>query len=206
MSESLRPLNSYLNGFRVIIEYRLFVRCFIVERAIASKSLRKSFFFGILFIGILGVPVHYLYELSGNSPIVAFFAPVNESVWEHLKLSLLPTVIWWTLTYIILKRKSQIIFSSWFFSFVTAFLACTLIIVSFYYSYTGAFGIHSTALDIFSYYLGVSLSQLIAMHIYIHARINSFLFYLSALIFAILMIAFIIFTFDPPQLPIFEEL
>jgi hypothetical protein len=84
-------------------------------------------------------------------------------------------------------------------------VSCSLIIVAFYYSYTGAFGIHSTALDIFSYYLGVTLSQLLAMHIYLHARINSFLFYLSALIFTILMIAFIAFTFDPPKLPIFKE-
>lgn len=176
-----------------------------MEIAKVSNPLNRSFYFGILFIGLLGVPMHFLYSLSGNSPFVALIAPVNESVWEHLKLSLLPAIIWWSLSYIILNKKVCINFSRWFFAFTTAFIVCSLIIVSFYYTYTGAFGIHSLVLDVFSYFLGVTLGQLAAMHIYEYAKINSFLFYISALIFAILMIAFIIFTFNPPLLPLFEE-
>lgn len=38
----------------------------------------------------LGTLNHFLYFLSGQSPIVALFCPVNESVWEHLKLLYFP--------------------------------------------------------------------------------------------------------------------
>lgn len=176
-----------------------------MERIMVSKPLKRSFYFGILFIGLLGIPMHFLYSLSGNSPLVAIIAPVNESVWEHLKLAVLPAIIWWSLSYIILNRKTCIPFSRWFFAFVVALVVCPLIIVSFYYTYTGAFGIHSLALDFFSYFLGVTLAQLTAMHIYKYANINSFLFYLSALVFALLMIAFIVFTFNPPKLPLFRD-
>lgn len=176
-----------------------------MERVTLLKPLKKSFYFGILFISLLGIPMHYLYSLCGNSPIIAMIAPVNESIWEHLKLSVLPTIIWWSLSYIILSKKTSINFSRWFFAFVIALVVCTLTIASFYYSYTGILGIHLLALDFFSYFLGVTLAQLAAMHIYKYAKITPFLFYLSALIFALLMIAFIVFTFNPPRLPLFKD-
>jgi len=39
---------------------------------------------------LLGVFLHFAYELSGNNMLVGLFTPVNESVWEHLKLILIP--------------------------------------------------------------------------------------------------------------------
>lgn len=175
-----------------------------MERTIITKPLKKSIYFGILFIGLMGVPIHYLYSLSGNSPVAAFISPVNESVWEHLKLHVLPMVIWWCALYIVLIRKDYVSFPGWFVSFVTAFVVCPLMIVLFYYTYTGALGIHSLALDMFSYFLGVTLAQLFALHIYRYAKIGSLHFYISAILFTLLMVSFIIFTFDPPRLPIFK--
>ena len=40
----------------------------------------------VLVAAFLGTLNHFLYFLSGQSPIIALFCPVNESVWEHLKL------------------------------------------------------------------------------------------------------------------------
>ena len=40
----------------------------------------------VCFLSILaGSALHFLYDLWPN-PLTAVFAPVNESVWEHLKL------------------------------------------------------------------------------------------------------------------------
>jgi hypothetical protein len=41
---------------------------------------------GIVFIIIIGSLLHFTFELSGHQAIGVFSA-VNESVWEHLKLS-----------------------------------------------------------------------------------------------------------------------
>ena len=51
---------------------------------------RTRFFIRYLFVVLFGVFLHFAYELSGNNPIVGLFAPVNESVWEHLKLLFFP--------------------------------------------------------------------------------------------------------------------
>lgn len=170
-----------------------------------TTPIKKSFYFGILFIFLLGFLMHHLYSLCGNSSLIAIIAPVNESVWEHLKLAVLPAIIWWSISYTVLSKKTELSFTRWFFAFVVALIVCPLIIVSVYYTYTGVFGIHSFLLDLFAYFLGVTISQLVGMHVYQYAKINSALFYLSALIFALLMMAFIIFTFNPPLLPLFWD-
>lgn len=44
-----------------------------------------------------GSLLHFVYDLTGENPFVGVFVPVNESVWEHLKLLLLPVFLfsWW---------------------------------------------------------------------------------------------------------------
>ena len=39
---------------------------------------------GILFTITAGTLLHFCYEWSGENPFVALFAPVSESVWEHV--------------------------------------------------------------------------------------------------------------------------
>lgn len=39
-----------------------------------------------IILGIVACISHYVYDLSGNKLIIGLFNPVNESVWEHLKL------------------------------------------------------------------------------------------------------------------------
>jgi len=36
---------------------------------------------------IIGTPIHFLYDIFGKNPVVGFFAPVNESLWEHAKIA-----------------------------------------------------------------------------------------------------------------------
>ena len=47
----------------------------------------------VCFLSILaGSALHFLYDLWPN-PLTAVFAPVNESVWEHLKLLYAPFLV-----------------------------------------------------------------------------------------------------------------
>jgi len=50
------------------------------------NSVRRWSFTGFIAITLLGFLLHYLYEWSGSSGLIGLFVPVNESVWEHLKL------------------------------------------------------------------------------------------------------------------------
>ena len=41
----------------------------------------------------LGAAAHFFYEWSGNNFFVGMFSPVNESVWEHMKLAFFPMLL-----------------------------------------------------------------------------------------------------------------
>ena len=49
---------------------------------------------GILFAIAAGILLHFAYEWSMENPFVALFAPVNESVWEHLKMLFFPVFLY----------------------------------------------------------------------------------------------------------------
>ena len=49
---------------------------------------------GFIVISIVGTLLHFLYEISGHNKVVAIFAAVNESTWEHIKIALTPTFLW----------------------------------------------------------------------------------------------------------------
>ena len=75
----------------------------------SKKLFQKDIFqqdkLSILTVIILGILSHFLYEFSGKRVIFALFCPVNESVWEHLKLLFFPflliTILFYTYTGII---------------------------------------------------------------------------------------------------------
>lgn len=58
-----------------------------------QQSFKVFTVMGILFTIILGSLSHFFYEWSGNFFLVGLFSPVNESVWEHLKLLFYPALL-----------------------------------------------------------------------------------------------------------------
>ena len=57
-------------------------------------------FCGVVFTAVLGILLHYTFEWSGRNLLVAFFAPTNESYFEHLKLLLTPFLLWMLVEYV----------------------------------------------------------------------------------------------------------
>lgn len=171
----------------------------------------NNIFFNPEFWFILGIPVtfllgslaHFAYEWSGKSIIVGIFTPVNESIWEHLKLSTHPTFLWYIVGLLLFQNKIN--FYIWCICSVISVLMSAIVITSFYYTYTGAFGIHSLFLDIFSLFLGLSIAQCLSLHIYNNSTLTMLHFYLSIIIGSLIIICFTIFTFSPPKLPIFID-
>jgi hypothetical protein len=80
--------------------------------------------------------MHYVYAWSGRKTMIGIFAPINESVWEHLKMTFWPVILWWLIGYFIIKN---IAFAQWLVLCAAAVLICPIVILSFYYTYK-AFG------------------------------------------------------------------
>lgn len=176
------------------------------SKALASKNLAKNWILlGIPVLFFVGSLMHFIYEWSGNSIIVGIFAPVNESVWEHLKLTFWPMLIWWFIGYSIICKRNKISAAQWFISCAVSIVVCPLVIVIFYYTYTGALGIQLLILDIFSLLLGLFAGQGLALHVYTYAKAKASSFYIAIAILILVAITFTVFTFAPPQIPLFKD-
>lgn len=65
-----------------------------------NKRYKKITGLGILWTLVLGTLSHFFYQWSHENMLVGLFSPVNESVWEHLKLLFFPA-----LTYMLIEQK-----------------------------------------------------------------------------------------------------
>ena len=150
-----------------------------------------------IFIAAAGTLNHFLYEWTG-SPFAAFFCPVNESVWEHLKLLFFPFLFWSLWNYI--RKKPDA--SSYFFYHFLAIICGMLSILVLFYTYTGIIGKNFLLLDILTFLLGI----LITLHMIPRLRryfssVPSVEAVYTAWMAVIL--CFFIFTCFPPDIPLF---
>ena len=111
---------------------------------------------GILFTLIAGTLLHFCYEWSGENPFVALFAPVSESVWEHLKLLFFPVLVYTLFEIIVLFKVSG--------SFLTARVLGVILgmffILAAFFTYTGIIGRNFLAADILIFALSVFVTFL----------------------------------------------
>ncbi|MFY9422886.1 MAG: DUF6512 family protein [Bacilli bacterium] len=177
----------------------------ILENKQLEMAFRKNIYYGVVFISLLGSLFHFLYDLSGKAIFVGLIAPVNESVFEHLKLAFFPTLLWWALLYFPFYKKYGIERERWLIAAVASATISPLFILCFYYTYTGAFGFQSPFLDVSSLLLGALLGQLVARKVYLRGKPKRIHFYLAVLAFIIMFAGFIVFTFHPPKLPLFQD-
>lgn len=106
-------------------------------------KLRKTEIVGAVFGVIFGTSLHFLYDLTGHSVFVAAFSAVNESTWEHLKLFIVPVVI-----FMIFERRTVGDDRRLLAAKLCQLLFGILFIEGGFYLYTGALGFENVIVDI----------------------------------------------------------
>jgi len=158
---------------------------------------RTRYFIRYLFVVLFGVFLHFAYELSGNNPIVGLFAPVNESVWEHLKLLFFPMLVL-TVWDLFTNNRNNLNFLP---ARTIGILSGLAFIVIFYYTITGIIGMDISWINIVIYLLAVAYAFWLERKIYARCRNLSITW--AIIILVVFIILFIIFTIAPPALGIF---
>ncbi len=170
-----------------------------VERK--RKLHRRLEIIGAVVVCICAPVLHFAYEWSGGNFAVGLFAAVNESVWEHTKLIYFPMLVYAVVEYFILKPD----FKRFFAAKTVALAFCSLAMIAFFYTYTGALGIESLALDIICTFVWTILGFVISYRLYYaHFRLERY-FPLFCILFAAQLAAQILFTPFAPGLPLFED-
>lgn len=158
---------------------------------------------GIPVLFIVGSLMHFLYDFSGKNVVAGLFSPVNESIWEHLKLVLWPVLCWWCIYYLVNGTKNKINKDKWFTASLVALIVPMIVIPSLYYLYTSVFGIESVVVDIIIYFIGILVGQILGLHVY--KNFNGIDAWMIIFILIVIVLIFVLFTFNPPHLEIFKE-
>lgn len=160
---------------------------------------------GIPVLFLLASPLHFIYDWTGKSLIVGFLAPVSESPWEHLKLVFWPILVWWLVGYLTIGRKARYPLGKAAVSCAVTEIVALLIVLSFFYTYTGALGVESLIVDIASLLLALFAAILLAVHIVTRRSPGRLSACIAILLILGLMAVFVYFTVSAPHLPLFLD-
>ena len=155
---------------------------------------------GMVLIIILGSMLHFTFEWSGNQPIIGVFSAVNESVWEHLKIAFWPTLLYAIFEYSHLNKKTN----NFFFAKTIGIYAIMIIIPVIFYSYT-IIAEENLIIDILSFIFAIIIGQLISYKLLTFKKLSKGLELISLVALVILALAFVVFTFYPPQIQLFQD-
>ena len=157
---------------------------------------------GFFFIGIIGAALHFTFELSNfSNMVVAFFSAVNESTWEHLKMVFWPGVFFALIEYSYIRDRVN----NFLIAKTVSLFVMPLVIAIGWYGYTPFTQRSVFPLDLLLFYIAVFIGQLISYKLLSLASLEKKFHTLSATIMLLMLIAFSVFTFYPPEIFLFEN-
>lgn len=166
------------------------------------KNLRRWEILGFVFVGAMGVLLHFLFNWTGGNTLVAAFAGVNQSTWEHMKLLFIPYFVFTMVQFTVFAEP----YRNFFAVKAAAGLAGLLLIPLLYYTVAGMFGAPPSWLNIAIFFIADAATYLVSYLLLNAFALRGGVWQLAgfALLWA-LMFAFIFFTYRPPQLPLFRD-
>lgn len=160
--------------------------------------MKKRYITAFILTVLAGAALHLAYPLA-ETPLVGLFAPVNESVWEHLKLIFWPFLA----AGFFLTRGKEDQMRAWS-GILSAQLLMPLALCGTYYLLACGFAFSALWADILLYVLVLAVGFSLAYRAEKSGRIA----YLSGVLVILVGLfgaALILFTLAPPELPIFTE-
>lgn len=164
------------------------------------KKLKQFTIAGIIFVIITGSLAHFFYDWTGENHIIGFFTPVNESIWEHMKLLFFPMLIYALFLISVFGKTYPGIIPS----LCLGILAGTLFIPVFYYTYTYILGKDIFVLDITAFILSILTAFWISYRLSSSPVLKQYTFILISLV-CILFVCFVVFTYHPPAASLFAD-
>lgn len=157
---------------------------------------KKTLLWETVLVFLLGTCLHFTYHWSGENLLVGLFSAINESVWEHTKMVILPTVLWYVVYYA--RHKSEVARDVYFSSMMVSLLVSIGVMPFLFYFYSGAFGVELLIVDIFIFLISIIVGEYYGNRYFNKGKT------LPWIPILIVMIAvYVLFTLYQPNLPIF---
>ena len=155
---------------------------------------------GFLFVAVAGTLLHFLYEWSGESLLIAPFSAVNESIWEHMKLLFFPMFLF---ALIESKALAPSYHNFWCAKLLGIGAGLALIPIH-YYTYTGALGVSAGWFNVTIFFIAAAVSFLLETWLMKNKRFTC-PSSVAVLLLCLIGAAFVILTFAPLHIPLFQD-
>ena len=163
-----------------------------------SSSLWQWAGFALTTLG--GTLLHFLYDWTGGSILVAPFSGVNESTWEHMKLLFWPLFFFALMQWLFFRGQENY----WCVKLAEILLGLVLIPVLFY-TCNGTFGKSPDWFNIAIFYICAALVFLFEWWAFKRNRLRCRHPGLAFAAICLSGVLFVVFTFAPPQIPLFQD-
>ncbi len=155
---------------------------------------------GFAAVTLGGTILHFLYDWTGGSILVSPFSGVNESTWEHMKLLFWPLFLFGLIQRLFFREQENY----WCVKLLGILLGLVLIPVLFY-TYNGVFGKSPDWINISIFYVTAALVFLFERWIFKRSRLPCAHPRLALAAICLIGVLFVVFTFAPPQIPLFRD-
>ncbi|MEG0357344.1 MAG: DUF6512 family protein [Christensenellaceae bacterium] len=172
-----------------------------MEQTHWNKKFFRAEVIGAVLLCVLAPLFHFTYEWSLNNTFVGIISAVNESVWEHTKIIYFPYLFLSIIEYFIIKPD----FKRFFAAKSISLALIPAIMIAFFYTYTGAFGIESLAIDIGFTFVLSAIAYVISYKLYQSERNIEKYFVVLLVMFAAVLLMELLFTAFAPHIPLFQS-
>ena len=165
------------------------------------KRIKTAEIVSFIIASILGVIFHFVYNWSGQIRILGFFVPINESIWEHLKLIFYPIIIVSLAEYWIGNIHSENFLCIKTRSIWLGILSTVIL----FYTYSGVLGQVKDWVNILIYFIAMGMAYCFSYRRLAQLKPAKSAPVLCIIGLTVAAILFMIFSLYPPTLGIFAE-
>ncbi len=191
----------FITLFRYFLQFKHAIIYYFKKAVVIIKQ--KLFvwqFSGFAITSFLGTLLHFVYEWTNKSILVAPFSAVNESTGEHMKLFFFPAFLF-------------AIFQSLFFKDIENFWGIKLkgitvgliLIPVLFYTYNGAFGRSPDWVNIAIFFISTAFCYITEFYCFKKQNLRRSNERICFLILVIIGILIIVFTFATPKIPLYKD-
>ncbi len=147
-----------------------------------------------------GTVLHFLYDWLGEAAWIAPFSGINESTWEHMKLLFWPTFIFANVQSFFFRERKDF----WCVKLRGTLCGLGLIPVLFY-TYNGAIGKSPDWINIAIFFISAAVAYVYETRLFREKRLLCKRPKIALGVLFVIALAFIVFTFQAPQIGIFRD-
>lgn len=166
-----------------------------------KKSLSGWQLLGFIFTGIAGVLLHFLFDWTNGSIIVAPFSAVNESIWEHMKLLFFPMFAFALLESRYIGKEYNNFWCVKLFGIVLGIILIPVL----YYTINGIFGKTPDWVNIAIFFVTSAIIYITETRILKRERNDCKSPHKALFVLWLIALSFVVLTFVPPQIPLFKD-